>query len=145
LAGKPSEPNLLDEIKKTVYNEYEIFSEAFTAEQLAEKWNEFLKQNSDRPNLVSTLSAVPAIQEGSKLLVKIGNSVQEEEIRLIKPDLVSWLRRELRNSEIEIITRFEKIEVERVHFNDSEKLQMMIQKNPELYELKKKFNLDFSE
>ncbi len=145
MAGKPSEPTLLDEIKKSVYNEYEIFAEAFTSEQLAEKWNEFLKQNSDRPHLISTLSAVPEIQEGNKLLVKIGNSVQEEEIRLIKPDLVSWLRRELRNSEIEIVTRFEKIEVERVHFNDSEKLQMMIQKNPELYELKKRFNLDFSE
>lgn len=145
LSGKKTEPDLIDEIQKQAYSEYETFSEPFTLEQLTEKWTEFLKQNSDRPNLISTLSSVPELTEGNKLLLKIGNSVQEEEVRLIKPELVNWLRKELRNSGIEITTRLEKMEQERVHFNDSEKLQIMIQKNPELFELKKKFNLDFSE
>jgi hypothetical protein len=58
--------------------------------------------------------------------------------------MVTWLRRELRNAGIELITKLEKVESERMIFSDSEKLQMMLQKNPDLYHLKQKFNLDFS-
>jgi len=78
-------------------------------------------------------------------LLKVGNSVQEEDVRQIKPELILWLRKELRNSEIELITRLERIETERTHFNDSEKLQILVQKNPNLNELKQIFNLDFKD
>jgi len=144
LAGKVTEKTIIDEIALTAYNEYENFTEQFTSEQLAVKWNEFLALISDRPNLVSTLSNVPELTQGNKLLLKIGNSVQEEDVRAIKPELMNFLRRELRNSGIELSTSIEKIESERTHFNDSEKLQILMQKNPELFELKQKFNLDFN-
>lgn len=144
LAGKVIEKNIIEEIAQTAFNEYENFTEPFTLGQLVVKWNEFLGLISDRPNLVSTLSNVPELSEGNKLLLKIGNSVQEEDVRQIKPELMSFLRRELRNSGIELATSIEKIESERTHFNDSEKLQILMQKNPELFELKQKFNLDFN-
>lgn len=144
LAGKVTEKNIIEEIAHTAYNEYENFAEEFTLEQLTAKWNEFLDQIADRPNLISTLSNVPELTEGNKLLLKIGNSVQEEDVRQIKPELITFLRRELRNSGIELTVSIEKIESERTHFNDSEKLQMLMQKNPELFELKQKFNLDFN-
>ena len=144
LAGKAAEKTIIEVIAQTAYNEYENFSEPFTLEQLTAKWNEFLGLISDRPNLVSTLSNVPELIEGNKLLLKIGNSVQEEDVRLIKPELMSFLRKELRNSGIELTASIEKIESERTHFNDSEKMQILMQKNPELFELKQKFNLDFN-
>lgn len=90
------------------------------------------------------LSAVPE-RDGEQLTLKIGNSVQEGEIRLIKPELVNWLRTELKNDDIEIITKFERFENERVLFSDNEKLVAMIQRNPELLELKKRFDLDFKD
>jgi hypothetical protein len=126
-------------------NEYESFAEPFTNEQLALKWQEFIDQLEDRPNLRATLSAIPEITEGNKILLKIGNSVQEEEVRLVKFELMSFLRKELRNSEIELITRIEKLEQERVFYSDTEKLQLMMKKNPELFILKQKFNLDFKD
>ncbi len=138
------EKTIIEEITEIEYSEYENFSDTFTSEQLELKWKEFLDTISDRPNLLATLSRVPELMDGNKLLLKIGNSVQEEEVRLIKPDLVGFLKRELRNSAIELTTSIERIETERTHFNDSEKLQMLIQKNPELMELKQKFNLDFN-
>jgi len=144
LAGKVTEKSIIDEIAQTDYNEYENFNEQFTSEQLTAKWAEFLGLISDRPNLVSTLSNVPELTNGNKLLLKIGNSVQEEDVRQIKPELINFLRKELRNSGIELATSIEKIESERTHFNDSEKLQILMQKNPELFELKQKFNLDFN-
>jgi len=88
---------------------------------------------------------MPELIEGNRLLLKVGNSVQEEDVRQIKPELILWLRKELRNSEIELITRIERLETERTHFNDSEKLQILVQKNPNLNELKQIFNLDFKD
>jgi len=145
LAGKTQDKNDLPEALNQTYSEYEVYNEPFTAEQLAGKWNEFLSQLVDRPNLRSTLANVPDITEGNKLLLRIGNSIQEQEIRLVKPELVSWLRKELRNSGIEMTTQLEKVESERMIFSDSEKMQMMMQKNPLLYELKQRFNLDFKD
>lgn len=135
----------MEEEQESTYNEYGNFTEPFTIGQLTIKWNEFLNQIADRPNLRSTLSNVPELTDGNKLLLKIGNSLQEEDVRLIKPDLISWLRKELRNSGIELTTRLEKIESERIFYSDSEKLQMMMQKNPKLHELKQTFNLDFKD
>lgn len=145
LAGNNSGKNVVEENQDSTYNEYEKFAEPFTIGQLTIKWNDFLDQIADRPNLRSTLSTVPELTKGNKLVLKIGNSLQEEDVRLIKPDLISWLRKELRNSGIELTTRLEKIESERTFYSDSEKLQIMIQKNPELVELKKIFNLDFKD
>jgi hypothetical protein len=146
LSGNIQENKVQEDSPKTAYSQYEegLF-DVFTQEQLIAKWNEFLGQIADRPSLCSALSNVPELYDGNKLMLKIENSVQEEDIRLIKPDLVSWLRKELRNSGIELATQLGKIETGRVIFSDSEKLQMMVQKNPHLFELKQKFNLDFKD
>jgi flagellar biosynthesis protein FliP len=82
--------------------------------------------------------------EGNKLLLRVGSSAQEEEVRKIKPELMSFLRKELQNSEIELTTSIEKVESERTHLSDQEKMQILIQKNPELIELAQKFNLGFN-
>jgi|GEM_PF-1176119 len=145
IAGNVPEKKGDDQVQETTYNEYEKFLEPFSNEQLAVKWKEFVDQLTDRPNLRSTLSIVPEKAEGNQILLKIGNSVQEEEVRLVKYELVSWLRRELRNSEIELVTSIEKQETGRIFYSDSEKMKLMMQKNPELYHLKQKFNLDFKD
>lgn len=144
LAGKVVEKTISEEIGKVVYSEYDDYNDVFTREQLELKWKEFLDMIPDRPNLIATLSAIPEIVDGNKLLLKIGNSVQEEEVRLVKPELLGFLKRELRNSGIELNVSIEKVESERTHFSDSEKIQAMMQKNPQLAELRQKFNLDFN-
>ncbi len=144
LAGKVVEKTIVEEIGKAAYSEYDNYYEPFSKEQFELKWHEFLDMISDRPNLIATLSAIPEISDGNKLMLKIGNSVQEEEVRLVKPELLAFLKRELRNSGIELNTSIERIESERTHYSDSEKLQALMQKNPQLFELKQKFNLDFN-
>jgi hypothetical protein len=122
----------------------EDLEEPFTQEQFEAKWTEFLSRLTDRPNLRTTLSNTPELQPGYKLLLKIGNSVQDEDVRLIKPELVSWLRKELRNTRIELLTQIEKQETTRIIYSDTERLQAMLEKNPDLKLLKQKFNLDFN-
>ena len=145
LSGSNGE-NKVQEAGEMNFSPYDqTLFEPITQEQVTEKWKEFVARMADRPSLRSALSDVPELTNGNKLLLTIGNSVQEEDIRLIKPELISWLRQILRNAGIELITQIGKIESGRTIFSDSEKLQMMIQKNPDLNVLKQKFNLDFSE
>lgn len=118
-------------------------SEAFTEEQLQLKWKEFLNTLDDRPNLKSTLSRDPLLKPQNLLLLKIENHVQEELVKGVKPQLVSWLRRELRNSSIELETELVMEETTRFAYTDGEKLEEMLKKNSDLALLKQKFNLDF--
>jgi hypothetical protein len=142
LAGK------LDEEKLTAKEQHEIYTRAgeintFTPETLKLKWEEFIGRLNDRPNLQSTLSRVPRLEEDFRLFLEIDNSVQDDLINTIKPELVSWLRKELKNSKIQLNIKISENEKEKIIYSDSEKYMEMLKKNPQLESLKKKFKLDF--
>lgn len=118
-------------------------NEPFTEEQLLQKWAEFIATLDDRPNLKTTLSKTPVLKEDLTLLITLDNSVQDELVKNIKPQLVSWLRRELRNSGIDLTTEIAEDIIEKRAYTDTEKFEEMIQKNPKLALLKQRFNLDF--
>jgi len=69
--------------------------------------------------------------------------VQDDLINTIKPELVSWLRKELKNSKILLTTEIDETEKEKIIYTDTEKYLEMLKKNPRLELLKKKFKLDF--
>ena len=79
--------------------------EHFTKTDLEKKWKEFLERLNDRPNLKSTLSRFPVLNNDFQLYMEIDNSIQEELINSIKPELISFLRKELKNSKIELVTK----------------------------------------
>lgn len=107
------------------------------------KWEEFVERLNDRPNLQSTLSHLPKLGDDYHLILDIDNSVQDDLINTIKPELVSWLRRELENSKIQLATNITEVEKEKIIYSDSEKYMEMLKKNPELEKLKQVFKLDF--
>lgn len=145
LSGKLAEKGEEDAKEKLKYFSGEQLNEPFTKEQFEAKWAEYLTRLTDRPNLKASLSRTPEIVDGARLSLKINNSVQNEEINKIKPDLVSWLRKELRNTRIELITDIVAQEVEYKPYSETEKLNEMVKKNPNLALLKQRFNLDFGE
>lgn len=127
---------------------HQIFSkedekEEFTAEQLKIKWDAFVARLGDRPNLQSTLSNVPALKENFQLEIEIENSLQEYLISNIKPELLTWLRLELKNSLIQLNTVFAENSKGRVIYTDAEKFDELMKKNESLALLRQKFNLDF--
>jgi hypothetical protein len=119
--------------------------EPFTEEELAVKWKIFLKRLDDQPNLQSTLTNVPELKEDFKLLLEIDNTIQDELIDLIKPELVSFLRKELKNSKIELATKVSDKIKNRIIYTDLDKFDELVKKNPHLKTLKQKFNLDFGQ
>lgn len=120
-------------------------AEEFTAEDLKKKWNEFLARLDDRPNLQSTLSTVPEIKENYELVTEIENTVQEDLINSIKTELVSFLRKDLKNSKITLTTLITEKVKGRIIYTDAEKYEELLKKNAELAELKKRLNLDFGQ
>ena len=119
--------------------------EEFTKKDLELKWKEFLTRLDDRPNLQSTLAQVPELKDNSELFLEIDNSIQNNLITSIKPELVSFLRRELRNSKIELIVEVAENIKNKIIYTDADKFDEMAKKNPSLIKLKQKFNLDFGE
>lgn len=130
--------------------QHEIFSkqdeiEEFSLDNLKLAWEKFLERLDDRRNLKSTLSIVPELRADFNLELEIENTVQEDLVNSIKPELVSWLRKKLKNSKIQLVTKIAKTTKRRVIYTDSEKFEEMAKKNPKLNLLKEKFNLDFSQ
>jgi hypothetical protein len=128
--------------------QHEIYSKAgetepFTEEQLKEKWEAFLPHLDDRPSIKATLSVLPKIQDDYTLLLEIDNRIQDEMLADIRPELISYLRKELRNSGIILKTVVTEIKREKIIYSDIEKYQALAGKNPSLALLKKTLNLDF--
>lgn len=120
-------------------------NDPFTLEQFKSKWDEYLERLSDRPILKVTLSRTPEIIDGSKLKLNIDNNLLDEEISKIKPDLVSWLRKELKNTNIELITEVILQENQSKPYSEKEILAEMVKKNPTINQLKQIFKLDLGE
>ncbi len=142
LSGKMPEDEMSLKEQHEIYTSFTETTD-FSAEELKIKWEEFRQRLDDSPNLQSTLSRLPHIEDNYRLVLDIENSVQEDLVNNIKPELVSWLRKELKNSEIQLNTRITEIEKQRVIYSPSEKYMELLKKNPNLELLKQKFRLDF--
>jgi hypothetical protein len=117
--------------------------EVLTENELYTRWAELLETLNDRPNLKSTLTTKPVLKENNVIVVKINSRVQEELIKNNKPHLVSWLRRELQNTSVDLITELVQEPLKRIIYTDNEKLEEMLRKNRNLALLKERFHLDF--
>ena len=147
LSGKfAEEKNEENAIEKMKYYSGEQLAEPFTKEVFAEKWAEYMERLADRPSLKATLSRTPEIFDSCKLKLQIDSNIMDAEISKIKPDLVSWLRKELRNTNIELFTEIVVMENSSGRpYSETEKLTEMMKKNPHVNLLKQTFNLDFSD
>ncbi len=125
----------------------QVLSNAFTQDDLLEKWNEYADQiKEDRPRMSSSLKHhLPSLGDALQIEVTFSNSSQIEEFnRDIKQVLVSYLEDALQNTQFKIITVVQEVEGnENILYTSEEKYDHMIKKNPNLGILKERFNLDF--
>ncbi|MFW6275349.1 MAG: hypothetical protein ACOC2M_01795 [bacterium] len=142
LAGKFKEDKISAQEQHEMYNKASE-KEDFTAEKMKEKWELFLERLESRPNLKATLSRTPELKDNYQLYLEIENTVQENLINSVKPELVSFLRKELRNSQINLTLQITKKAKGKIIYTDSEKFDELVKKNPSLQVLKQKFKLDF--
>jgi len=117
----------------------------FTQDDLLEKWTEFANTIKEKqPRLYSTFtSQSPILKEDFTVEFKINNPLQQEAINGIKNQLLNFLKGELKNHKIQLLTIISKKKSNNKPYTPEEKFNLMNQKNPNLDKLKQQFNLDF--
>jgi DNA polymerase-3 subunit gamma/tau len=84
----------------------------------------------------------PVLLDNFLVELVIENKIQEDLLSSEKVDLLNYLRVELKNFDIDLQTRQMEQTQKRRLYTSSEKYQHMLEKNPNLEELKRRFNLD---
>jgi DNA polymerase-3 subunit gamma/tau len=124
---------------------YGTDKESFTTDAFLKCWNDYAaKVKADgKATLVTILTAnAPVMLQPEVFEIAVSNRTQEIVFREEKPGLMNHLRSTLRNFDIEVNTRIDEQTVVRKPYTAMEKFQHMAAKNPQLMELKKRFNLE---
>ncbi len=120
--------------------------EDFTFDDFLKLWNTHaatVKAQGKMSLFTIFISEVPKMLRPYVFEIVVENKVQENDFKNEKPVLLNYLRSTLKNFDIEVITRIEESTVVKRPYTSQEKFQHMAAKNPQLLELKKRFNLDF--
>jgi hypothetical protein len=116
----------------------------FSEEQLLTIWPEYTEKYVDQVHLYNTLLVKPQLLDNYKVKITVENSVQQDQIRLLKPEIIGFLQRRLRNSKIDVKIELIEATFEDKLLTDEQKLAAMMKKNPVLQKMKSMFNLDFN-
>jgi DNA polymerase-3 subunit gamma/tau len=120
--------------------------EDFTMDAFLQCWSDFAafaKKEGKKTLLTVLTTGAPRMLKPYVFEVVVGNMVQENIFRDEKPVMLNYLRSALKNFAIDVNARVDEQKVVRKPYTTPEKFQHMAARNPELLELKSRFNLDF--
>jgi len=127
-------------------NSYNQMNELVTQQKLTEAWANYAEKiKPENVRLYSILTGhQPKIQQETIILVELANPIQADDLLKEKPALMSYLKRLLRNTQLELQTTVGKNDEKAPEkiFTAADKLEAMMKKNSALALLKQQFNLD---
>ncbi len=130
----------------SVVQEEKRNEQAFSQEDLNEKWVQYAneKENVGKHNLLSVLRDKKAIlKENFNLYITLDNKVQEEVLNDEKTKLLGYLKTQLENDSISLtVDIIPPKEEEMKAYTSEDKFKKMVKKNPDLLNLKYKFDLE---
>jgi DNA polymerase-3 subunit gamma/tau len=158
---RPSTPSLKDAMKGT-YSKPEVKekqvnedaapqqnlpadNQPVNQQQLEISWKNYAEELKDsEPRIYSTLVAYqPILKENGIIEFPVSNPLQEDLIRSIRIKLITYLKKNLNNFSLDIVTTItDKVESNRL-YTAEDKFDHMSKQYPELLKLKQQFNLDF--
>jgi DNA polymerase-3 subunit gamma/tau len=119
----------------------------FTIDEFLQLWtNHGAKLKAEgKPATLYTIftSITPLVLSPENFEVLVSNKIQEMAFRDERPYLLNFLRTTLKNFSIEVNARVEETTTVRKPYTAAEKFQYMAAKNPQLIDLKNRFNLEF--
>jgi len=120
--------------------------QAFSQEDLNEKWVQYAneKENVGKHNLLSVLRDKKAIlKENFNVCITLDNKVQEEVLNDEKTKLLGYLKTQLENDSISLTVDVIPLREEEMKaYTAEDKFKKMVKKNPDLLNLKNKFDLE---
>ena len=142
-----SETKKQDEEKdNSVVQEEKRNEQAFSQEDLNEKWVQYAneKENVGKHNLLSVLRDKKAIlKENFNVCITLDNKVQEEVLNDEKTKLLGYLKTQLENDSISLTVDVTPLKEEEMKaYTAEDKFKKMVKKNPDLLNLKDKFDLE---
>ncbi len=117
----------------------------FTPEQLMELWQAYTKKanEDDKIHLFTLMNNDPIIN-GTEITVLVENAALEAILQDEKVELLNFLRSTLKNFDIQVSTkRAENTQKKRIYTN-KDKYSYLVDKNPQLEEMRRRFNLDIN-
>jgi DNA polymerase-3 subunit gamma/tau len=117
----------------------------FNGDLLLQFWNTYAikMKNEGKINIFTILTSYPPRLLSDYLIeLDIEKKLQEDLLHTEKVELLNFLRTELKNFSVDLQTKLlEQIQKKRL-YTSNEKYQHMLEKNPNLDEFRKRFNLD---
>ena len=118
---------------------------AFNSDSLIRHWNTYAEKikKEGKINIFTVMTAAPPVLlENFMVELVIENKIQDDLLSSEKVELLNYLRVELKNFSIDLKTRLMEQSQKKRLYTSSEKYQHMLEKNPNLDEFKRRFNLD---
>ena len=132
------------EIKKS--SEKKKLEETFTQKELTDVWNSYLQdklKNGDK-NIASILKINnPSIENKNLINFSVLNDSNKIELEDEKTNLLIFLRKRLKNDQINLNIMVNKITVKKTDYSDNEKYKILLKKNSKLDILRTTFDLEF--
>jgi DNA polymerase-3 subunit gamma/tau len=119
--------------------------ESFTDEQFLDLWKVYTQKakDADKIHLFTLMNNDPIIN-GTEITVLVENLALESTLQDEKVDLLNFLRSALKNYDLQITTKKAENNTKKRIYTNKDKYAYMVEKNPQLEELRKRFNLDIN-
>ena len=136
-----------DEVKEnSIVKKEKRNEQVFSQEDLNEKWVQYAneKENVGKYNLLSVLRDKNAIlKENFVVCITLDNKVQEKVLKDEKTKLLRYLKTQLENDSISLTIDVTPLKEEEMKaYTAEDKFKKMVKKNPDLLNLKDKFDLE---
>lgn len=122
-----------------------VLTETFTPMQLITAWKAFAEGLTEEHHLKNTmLNCLPSLLNRDTFEVVVNNPVQEQRLTESGTDILTHLRNELRNTQIQMKIRISVENEKKLAFTPAEKFRLMMEENESLRRLKDEFGLELS-
>lgn len=119
----------------------------FSQEQLADAWIQLSSHQAFKSNerLLAMLSNIaPTLTTMPAFKVILRNTYQEKDLNQHKTAILQFLRQRLQNDGVRFEVEVNETQMKKVAYTPQEKFNLMAKENPNVAELAKMFNMQFS-
>jgi len=121
----------------------ESLTESFTPLELLNKWKSYSESLVEEHHLKNTMMyCLPDLMNRDTFEVVVNNPVQEQRLKDNASNILSFLRKELKNTSIQMNVRVTIDNEKKLGFTSLEKFNLMIEQNDSLKKLKDEFGLE---
>lgn len=118
---------------------------AVTVDDLRKTWKLYADAMNEagKRSLHATLTLFQPELDQENIHFKVANRVQEEDLKLIRVEMMDFLRKRLNNSHLQLEVHLAETNEQKLTFlSERDKYELMVKKNPALEELRKRLGLD---